>query len=133
MHRCRILVVDDSPIFLTATATLLARVAGIEVVGTARSGREALQRVPELEPDLVLMDLEMPEMNGLEAARHLAARPHRPRVVTMTAHEDEEYRAAAFEASVDGFLFKSNLAVQLVPLIHALVPDCGSGAAASGP
>ncbi len=123
MRRRRILIVDDSPIFLAATTALLARAAGIEVIGTAGSGREAVQRVCELEPDLVLMDLEMPEMNGLEAARRLAARPHRPRVVTMTAHEDEEYRAAAFEASADGFLFKSDLGVQLVPLIHALLPE----------
>jgi two-component system NarL family response regulator len=132
MHRCRILVVDDSPIFLAATAALLDRASGIEVVGTARSGREAIERVPELEPDLVLMDLEMPEMSGLEAARHLAERPHRPRVVTMTAHEDEEYRAAALAAPVDGFVFKSDLGLQLVPLIHALLPECGGDAVAGG-
>jgi DNA-binding NarL/FixJ family response regulator len=127
------LVVEDSPVFLAAVVSLLAAAEGVEVVGTAGSGREALERVPALEPDLVLMDLALPEMHGLEAARHLALRPGRPRVVLMTAHAEKAYRAAALKAGADGFLRKSELEGQLLPLIRALLPECGeAGDAAAG-
>jgi two-component system response regulator AlgR len=120
----RILVVDDNPTFLAAVVSLLPTIEGIEVVGTAGSGREALERMAVLEPDLVLMDLAMPGMNGLEAARHLAALPRRPRVVLMTAHEDKAYRVAALKAGADGFLHKSELEDQLMPLIRTLLAEC---------
>jgi DNA-binding NarL/FixJ family response regulator len=117
----RILLVDDSPAFLEAVALWLSTVDGIEVVGHASSGREALERVDELEPDLVLMDLVMPEMGGLETMRCLAARPRRPRVILMTIHDDDEYRAAAEAAGVDGFLSKAELAATLPPLIRSFL------------
>jgi DNA-binding NarL/FixJ family response regulator len=118
---CRTLLVDDSPDFLRAITSLLSAVEGIEIVGVASTGREALQRVAELEPDLVLMDLIMPEMDGLEATRRLVARPRPPRVILMTAHDDEEYRAAAGAAGADGFLFKSESGAILLPLIRSLL------------
>ncbi len=121
----RILVVDDSPMFLTTVVSLLQAADGIEVVGIARSGREALERVKELGPDHVLMDLAMAEVNGFEAARHLAMLPTRPRVIVMTAHAEEAYRTDALEAGADGFLFKSKLNDELVPLIRTLLPECG--------
>ena len=110
MRLRRILVVDDSPIFLAAVVSLLPASEGIEIVGTAGSGREALERVAELGPDLVLMDLAMPGMNGLEAAHQLTGLPARPQVVIMTAHDEAAYRAAALKAGADGFLRKSELA-----------------------
>jgi two-component system response regulator AlgR len=124
MRLRRILVVDDSPIFLAAVESLLAAAEGIEVVGTAGSGREALDRVAELEPDLVLMDLAMPGMNGLEAASHLAVPPGRPQVVIMTAHDEKAYRTAALKAGADGFLRKEELEDHLLPLIRTLLPEC---------
>jgi DNA-binding NarL/FixJ family response regulator len=127
MRLRRILVVDDSPIFLEAVASLLSAAEGMEVVGTASSGREALERVPELEPDLVLMDLAMPDINGLEAARRLAILPRRPRVIIMTTHKERAYRAAALSAGADGFLHKPDLEAQLLPLIRTLLPECGEG------
>jgi len=126
MPLCRILLVDDSPIFLASVVSLLAEVEGIEVVGTAMSGREALERVAVLEPDLVLMDLRMPEMNGLEAARHLAVLPRRPRVVIMTVHGDKAYRTAALKAGADSFLRKVELEDRLLPLIRTLLTGCGA-------
>lgn len=71
MQRIRILLVDDSLDFLEAVATLMADWPGIELIGCASSGSEALERVPELRPDLVLVDLMMPDMNGLETLRRL--------------------------------------------------------------
>ncbi len=125
MRLRRILIVDDNPTFLAAVMSLLPPTEGIEVVGTAGSGREALERMAVLKPDLMLMDLAMPEMNGLEAARHLALLPLRPQIVLMTAHEDKAYRVAALKAGADGFLHKSDLEDQLLPLIETLLADCG--------
>jgi DNA-binding NarL/FixJ family response regulator len=127
MRHRRILAVDDSPIFLEAAMSLLAAVGGIEVVGTANSGHEALERVDDLEPDLVLLDLDMLGMGGLEVARRLAGRPARPRVVIMTIYAEEAYRRAALKAGADGFLRKSELEDRLLPLIRALLPDRGEG------
>ena len=125
MRPLRILAVDDSPTFLDLVVSMLREDGEIEVVGVAGSGREALERVAELGPDLVLMDLAMPGMDGLEAARHLAAAPRRPRVVIMTTHAEEAYRAAALRAGADGFLRKSELVDQLLPLIRGLLPEVG--------
>jgi CheY-like chemotaxis protein len=121
MSPYRILVVDDNPFLLEAVESLLATSDGIEVVATVSSGHEALARTPILEPDLVLMDLSMPGMDGTEATRLLASMPRPPRVVIMTAHDDDAYRAAAEKAGADGFLYKSDLATSLLPLVRALL------------
>src|SRR5207244_5806865 len=92
----------------------------VEVVGRASSGRGALEQVPLLKPDLVLMDLTMPGMNGLEATRRLKARPDGPRVILLTLHDNPEYRAAAAAVQADGFVSKSDLGLHLLPLIHNL-------------
>lgn len=114
----QVLLVDDSPAFLAAAGALLADCPGVAVAGTASSGREALERARELEPDLVLMDLRMPGMGGLEATRRLGPRPP---VVLMTAYDDEEeYRAAAKAAGAVALLLKFELAPKLPPLIRAL-------------
>jgi DNA-binding NarL/FixJ family response regulator len=68
------------------------------------------------------MDLTMPEMNGLEATRQLKARADEPRIIILTLHDNSEYRAAAAAASADGFVTKSELGMQLVPMIHHLLP-----------
>jgi DNA-binding NarL/FixJ family response regulator len=125
MRRHRILLVDNSPTLLRAVEALLTASAGIHVIGSARSGYEALERVREMEPDLVLMDLAMPGMDGLEATRRLAVLPRPPRVIIMTAHVDQEYRQAAAEVGADGFLVKADLGTHLLPLIGALLPGCG--------
>jgi DNA-binding NarL/FixJ family response regulator len=116
----RILLVDDSPEFLEAVAHFLATEPEIEVVGRASSGRSALEQVSRLQPDLVLMDLAMPEMNGLEATRRIKSQPDTPCVVILTLHDNFEYRAQAAAVHADGFVPKSELGTQLLPLIHGL-------------
>ncbi len=83
----RILLVDDNAQFLEVAARTLATVPAIEIVGRALSGRDALEQVTQLQPDLVLMDVAMPNMNGLEATRHIKAQPGAPRVVMLTLHD----------------------------------------------
>jgi NarL family two-component system response regulator LiaR len=116
----RILLVDDNVQFLDVAARTLAAVPAIEVVGRALSGREALEQVSQLQPDLVLMDVAMPNMNGLEATRHIKARPDAPRVVMLTLHDAPEYRAAAAAVGADDFVSKAEFHARVLPLIHAL-------------
>jgi len=116
----RILLVDDNAQFLEVAARTLATVPAIEVVGRALSGREALEQVSQLQPDLVLMDVAMPNMNGLEATRHIKARPDAPRVVMLTLHDAPEYRAAAAAVGADDFVSKAEFHARVLPLIHAL-------------
>jgi DNA-binding NarL/FixJ family response regulator len=92
----------------------------IEIVGRALSGRDALEQVALLHPDLVLMDLAMPEMNGLEAARRIKVQPDAPRVVILTLYDNPEYHAVAGAVGADGFVAKSEFGTQLLPLIHKL-------------
>src|SRR5689334_12090048 len=120
-RRCRILLVDDNPTLAQAVESMLATVAWIQIIGTASSGEQALERIVDLEPDMVLLDLTMPGMDGLEVTRTLVERPRRPRVLMMTAHIDDHYRRAADDAGVDGFILKSDLWEKLVALIDSLL------------
>ena len=117
MLRVRLLVVDDNPAFLNSALRFLASYPEIEVVGQALSGDEALDQVTRLRPDMVLMDLVMPETNGLEAARIIKALPDAPRVVIMTLYDSAEYRAAVEATSADGFVAKSEFGTQLLALL----------------
>jgi DNA-binding NarL/FixJ family response regulator len=119
-RRRRVLLVDDSPEFLESAAHFLNTDPHIEIVGRAHSGRGALEKVPLLKPDLVLMDLSMPEMNGLDATRAIKAHADGPRVIILTLHDNPEYRAAAADVRADGFVTKTELDLQLLPLIHEL-------------
>ena len=120
MTLVRTLLVDDNPEFLGAAARFLATDPEIEVVGQALSARKAIEEVTRLQPDLVLMDVAMPEMNGLVATRHIKERPNPPRVIVLTLHDNDEYRAQARAAGADGYVSKSEFGTQLLPLIHTL-------------
>jgi len=114
------LLVDDSPEFLGAAARFLATDPQIEIVGYALSARQAIEEVTRLRPDLVLMDVAMPEMNGFVATRQIKERPNPPRVIVLTLYDNDEYRAQAKSAGADGFVAKSEFGTQLLPLIHTL-------------
>jgi DNA-binding NarL/FixJ family response regulator len=120
MPPLRILLVDDNTQFLDSAARALATVSSIEIVGRALSGREALEQVTQLQPDVVLMDVAMPHMNGLEATRHLKAQPTAPHVVILTLYDAPEYRAAAAAVGADDFVSKADFAAQVLPLLHTL-------------
>jgi DNA-binding NarL/FixJ family response regulator len=120
MTLVRTLLVDDSPEFLGAAARFLATDPQIEIVGHALSARKAIEEVARLQPDLVLMDVAMPEMNGFAATRHIKERSNPPRVIVLTLYDNDEYRAQAQAAGADGFVAKSEFGTQLLPLIHTL-------------
>ncbi len=120
MSPLRVLLVDDSHDFLESAARFLSAYPRLEIVGCALSGQHAWELVTRLRPDLVLMDLAMPGMNGLEATSQIKAQPGAPRVVILTLHDNAEYRMAAEAVRADGFIAKSDFGTQLLPLIHTL-------------
>jgi DNA-binding NarL/FixJ family response regulator len=120
MSPISVLLVDDNPDFLKSVARFLSADPQIVIAGSVLSGREALEQIESLHPDLVLMDLTMPGMNGLEATRLIKAQPDAPCVIILTLHDNAEYRAAAKIVRADGFVAKSEFGTQLEPLIRAL-------------
>jgi DNA-binding NarL/FixJ family response regulator len=116
----RLFVVDDHAIVRAGVRMLLAAQDGFEVVGEADSGEEAVARVPELAPDVVLVDLSLPGMNGIETARALKQRLPRTRFVALSMHEDPEYVQGFLEAGGSGYVPKSSVETQLVDAIMAV-------------
>jgi DNA-binding NarL/FixJ family response regulator len=102
----RLLIADDHPLVRSALTQLLGEVADIDVVATAANGREAVSAALELSPDVVLMDLEMPELNGIEATRALGAAGCSSRVVILTTFSDRDRILSALDAGALGYLLK---------------------------
>jgi two-component system response regulator DesR len=118
----RTVVVDDSPSVLKALSSFLDLQHDFQLVGTATDGVHAVRRVVELEPDLVLMDLRLSGMNGLEATRQIKARSRAPAVIMVTADDTPESHAAASAAGTDGFVGKQHMFRQLRSTIRKLFP-----------
>jgi DNA-binding NarL/FixJ family response regulator len=111
----RVLVVDDNPLFLATAASYVARAKGATLVGRAESGAEGVRLASSESPHLVLVDLTMPDMDGIECARRIKAATRAPRVVIVTAHEYESHAARAKAAGVDGFVSKWNFVSGIAP------------------
>ena len=110
----QVIVVDDDPLARTALSTILAADLGIEVVGEASNGAEAVEMARRLRPDVVVMDIRMPVLNGIDATRHLTSlRPPPGRVLILTTFGDEEYVFASLRAGASGFLLKNAPAEEL--------------------
>jgi DNA-binding NarL/FixJ family response regulator len=105
----RVLIVDDHELFSAALRTMLDRDERLEVVATAKTGREALQFVKSEEIDVVLMDMSMPVLDGVAATRRLLALDPAPRVIAVSGHTDSLSRAAALEAGAAAFLSKTDV------------------------
>jgi DNA-binding NarL/FixJ family response regulator len=115
----RVLLVDDQALFREALATLLATHDDIEVVGEAGNGDEALRRAAELAPDVALMDLRMPVLDGVAAARRLRVEQPGVRVIALTTFDDDEDVFAALRAGAVGYLLKDVSSERLVEAVLA--------------
>ncbi len=118
----RTVVVDDSPLMLKTLSLLLEQQGGVELIGTSTDGRLAMRRLAELSPNLVLMDLQLPGMNGLEVTRWLKAQAQAPAVIILTAEDTPEHRAGAQMVGADGFVAKQHLWAELPVAIRKLFP-----------
>jgi len=101
-----VLVADDHPVFRDGLASLLATQPDVEVVGTASDGAEAVRAAVELKPDVVVMDLQMPEMNGIEATRRLSTQLPETKILVFTMGEEDGTVLAAMRAGARGYLVK---------------------------
>ncbi|HEY8340585.1 MAG TPA: response regulator transcription factor [Egibacteraceae bacterium] len=115
----RVLVVDDQDLFREALATLLAVREEVEVVGEARDGREALRMIAETRPDVVLMDLHMPVLDGVAATRRLRVEHPEVQVIALTTFDDDEDVFAALRAGAVGYLLKDVASGRLVEALQA--------------
>jgi DNA-binding NarL/FixJ family response regulator len=115
----RVLLVDDQSLVRAGFRLVLENEADIEVVGEASNGHEALHSTRRLDPDVVLMDIRMPELDGIAATRSITAR-HRARVLVLTTYDLDEYVYDALQAGASGFLLKDTPPDQLVDGIRAV-------------
>ena len=114
MTSIRVLVVDDHAILRDGIRSLLDRQQDVEVVGEAASGLEALERAAQLNPDIVLMDLAMPDMDGLEATRRLHEQFPEMKIVILTQHDNREFVGPVLEAGASGYVLKRSGGRELV-------------------
>lgn len=116
----RVLVVDDDPLVRSALTLMLGGAADLDVIGEAADGRQGVEMALSLQPDVVLMDVRMPVLNGLEATRELHARPDPPRVVVLTTFDADEHVLGALAAGADGFLLKDTPPAEIVAAVRAV-------------
>jgi DNA-binding NarL/FixJ family response regulator len=119
MSDIRVVVVDDHQIVRDGLEALIAALDGLEVVGLAANGRDALHVVDEQQPDVVVMDIQMPELDGIEATRRITARRPGTRVVMLTMNEDDDTVLSAIRAGASGYLLKGSGADEVLGAIRA--------------
>ena len=137
----RVLLADDHALMREGLRALLGTAADIDVIGEVRTGREAERRIPQLDPHVVLMDIAMPDLNGIEATRLIRARCPAVRIVILSMHATSEYVYRAFEAGACGYLLKEMAVGEVIaavravhhggkylsPALAAVMPDPASG------
>jgi len=116
----RVLLADDQRVVREGLGTLLGLLEGIELVGTAADGEEAVALAAEHDPDVVLMDLRMPRVDGIEAIRRLAARGDRPRTIALTTYADDASVLGALRAGARGYLTKDAGADEIRAAVEAV-------------
>ena len=115
-----VVIADDQELVRTGLRTVLENQAGITVLGEAADGLQAVATAEVLDPDVVLMDIQMPVMDGIIATRQLAGRGGRPRVLALTTFDLDEYVFEALRAGASGFLLKDSTPARLVTAIEAV-------------
>ena len=116
----RILLVDDHPVVRAGLASMLSTIPGLTVCGAASTGEEALQFIDLEQPDVLLLDLRMPGMTGIELLRALRSTPFPPKALVLTSYESDEEIYRAIEAGAQGYLLKSTPQAEIVTAIQAV-------------
>lgn len=119
-ERIRVLLVDDHPLVIDGIQARLENEGEIEVVGRGGNGQEAINLSRELEPDVVLMDISMPVMNGLEATRIMKERSPSVRVLILSMHDNREYMVQLIQAGAKGYILKDVSAAEMVKAVETV-------------
>ena len=120
MNKVKVLIVDDHAIMRDGIRALLTVNDDIEVIGEASEGREAMKKMEQLKPDVIVMDIAMPGMDGMEATRQMVKANARVKVLILTQHDNKEYILQAIKAGAAGFVPKRALGSELVSAIRAV-------------
>jgi DNA-binding NarL/FixJ family response regulator len=119
--KARIVLAEDHTILRQGLRALLSADPGFEIVGEACDGREAVRCVEKMAPDLLLMDLSMPRMNGMEAIREIKKRYPQTRIIALTVHREEEYLVTTLQAGAEGYVLKDATHEELVLAINSVM------------
>ena len=119
----RILVVDDFVPWQHLVLRLLESETDLQIISTAVDGSEAVQKAEELQPDLILMDLSLPGMNGIEATRQIGMVSPGSKVLFLTHHSETDIIRATFDAGASGYVLKSDYSADLIPAVRAVLLD----------
>lgn len=125
----RVLIADDDDLMRAGLVELLSGEPEVEIVGQARTGREAIERARRLDPDVVLMDVRMPDLDGIEATQRLTDAAPRAKVLILTTFEQDDYIFGALRAGASGFLLKRTRPEELIAAVHTV----GAGEALLSP
>ncbi len=117
----KILLADNHKLFAEGLRTMLAKQPGCEVVGEANNGRMAVRLAHELSPDLVIMDIGMPELNGMDATRQIRAELPRTKVLAVSMHADRQYVAGMLSAGASGYVVKDSAFAELAQAIQVVM------------
>jgi DNA-binding NarL/FixJ family response regulator len=128
VRKIRVVIADDHPTIPGKVAELLKETC--QVVASVNNGRAAVEAAARQNPDLVLMDISMPIMNGIEATRQLVRTQNKAKVIFLTVHDDPDFLKAALAAGASGYIVKSHMATDLLPAIrealagHRFISPC---------
>jgi len=120
MSKIKVLIVDDHAMFRQGIRALLEGYEDVEIVGEATEGMEAIEKVLQLAPQVVLMDIAMPVMGGLEATRRIQKESPNTKVLVLTQYEDSEYILSLLRAGAKGYISKTATASELISAIHTV-------------
>ncbi len=118
MPTIKVLIVDDNAKFIESVKKLLSNEQDIEVIGEATEGKKAILKAKELKPDIVLMDVRMPEMNGLKATRRISQIMPETKIIILTIYDIDEYRDAAINSGAVAFILKKYMRDNLIQSIR---------------
>jgi DNA-binding NarL/FixJ family response regulator len=128
MNNARVLIVDDHEIFRRGLRALLEPSLEWQICGEAVDGLDAVEQCLALKPDIVVLDVSMPRLNGLEAARLIRKQSPEPRIVIITQHDSPQIRSAALEAGARAFVTKSSVGSDLVSAMRNIIQELGNEA-----
>ena len=121
--KLRILIADDHAIVREGLRALIDQQAGMQVVGEAKNGRKAVQLARKLLPDIIIMDVSMPDLNGIDATHQIRSETPEAKIIALSMHSDKRFVAGMLKAGVSGFLLKECLFMELTAAIHAAVAN----------
>ena len=123
MGKIRLLIVDDHTLFRQTLRSYLTTIENIEVVGEAGDGMDAINKTMELKPDIVLMDIAMPNLNGIQATREIRNRSPATKILVLTMYETGQHVREILRAGASGYILKKSPAQELVSAIQAVIQD----------